>query len=220
MAHGWTRRIAAACVIISTMASGATAQNYDGNHQVRFGVFGAMGPTAGSATQAPTTESYSIFTYGIGASAGLEWVRPSSFSWGVEADVSALAGNRTVALNEIGPDILSTVRLRGGVHVRPDLFWYGTIGAGFLGSETKYSNGTKVQHTNVGLVLGTGLEWDWHGALLSAEYLYGDFGTFTATPTGLTPYSYDADMHIFRLGLKFRVGHNHYDDDVARRIGR
>lgn len=221
-----TRRLTGSLVLFGSLAlfgalaTGAAAQNVEGDHQVRFGVFGAVGPMSGTAAQVPNTENYSIFTTGIGVSAGLEWVRRSGFSWGVEVDVTALGGNDTAALNEISPNLLSTVRLRGGAHLRPDLFWYGTIGAGFLGSETKYPAGTKVQQTRAGLVVGTGLEWDLHGAMITAEYLWGDFGTFSATPLGLTEHRYDADMHIVRLGLKFRVGHNHYDDDVARRIGR
>jgi hypothetical protein len=222
MAHRWTRDLTVLVVLASASATSpsALAQNVDGNHQVRFGVFGAIGPTTGTAALDTTTENYSIFSYGIGVSAGLEWVRRTDYSWGVEVDTTALGGNNTAAINEISPNLLTTVRLRGGRHIRPDLFWYGTIGAGFLSSETKYVVGTKVFQTRTGLVLGTGLEWDFRGALVTAEYLWGDFGTFNATPTGLAPHRYDADMHVFRLGLKFRVAHDHYDDDVARRIGR
>ena len=198
----------------------AAAQNSDGQHQVRFGVFGQTGPTSGTAANPAGREDYSIFTYGIGASAGLEWVRKQGWSWGVEMDGTVLAGNDSGAGNELSPNYLATLRVRGGRHIRSDLFWYGTIGAGYLGMESKTSSIfglNKVADSKAGLVLGTGLEWDYKGALIAAEYLYGDFGTFTSTAAN---HRYDADMHIFRLGVKFKVGHDHYDDDVARRIGR
>ena len=221
-------------------ATAALAQNYDGNHQVRFGAYLLGGSANGTAefndisTGNIFNPSYSNGVAGIGVSGGLEWVRRGSWSWGVEIDGAALQGSSvkdytvvrrgidTPAVSKIGFDYLATVRARGGLYLRNDFLWYGTLGVAFLGTEARTTiqgNALKVQSTQTGLAIGTGLEYDFGAGLLFGEYLYTGFGDTEAAVSG-THYNYDARLHTFRVGVKFKVGHDYYYDDVAARTGR
>lgn len=228
--------VAAGCLAALVMP--VAAQNYDGNHQVRFGAF-LLGGTASSdveyndiATGTITNTSQSNGVYGLGVSGGLEWLRRGSWSWGIEADGTALQGSSSVNYvlgrnsvnSKIGYDYLATVRARGGLYLRNDVLWYGTLGVALLGTEARTSN-VKVSSTQTGLAIGTGLEYDFGGGMLFAEYLYAGFGDLEASaPASLsgpaTHYAYNTDMHTFRVGVKFKVGHDWYHDDVAERTGR
>lgn len=227
--QGVARSILAATGLLAVCASSATAQNYDGNHQVRFGAYLLGGRASGDATITHSgstfdaTHSHGLF--GLGVSGGLEWIRRGSWSWGVEMDGAALWGNASVphtagpaVTTEISYDYLATVRARGGLYLHRDFLWYGTIGVGLLGTEAK-TGLNKVSSTQSGLAIGTGFEYDVGGALIFAEYLYAGFGDIEVT-AGTTRYVYDADLHTIRVGLKFKVGHDWYHDDVAERIGR
>ena len=224
------RTVHAAILAIAAMSlsgAAALAQNYDAQHQVRTGFMFQPGFVTGSANEATSAQSgsFDFGTLGLGATAGLEWVNRHGTSWGVEIDGVAMQGNGRPLAQNFGADYLATVRLRAGRHVRQDLFWYATAGLGALGVEARiggqFGNLIKVSDTKVGVVLGTGLEWDFGAGLLFGEYLYGSFGSLHATTTS-SAYTFDGDIHAFRLGVKFKVGHDHfrYDDDVARRIGR
>ncbi len=98
------------------------------------------------------------------------------------------------------------------------MLWYGTIGVAFLGTEAQ-TGSLKVSSTQTGLAIGTGLEYDFGGGMLFAEYLFTGFGDIDAS-TATTNYTYNADLHTFRVGVKFKVGHDWYYDDVAARTGR
>jgi hypothetical protein len=223
-----TRRPVAALLVCGLLAcvgaaTPAAAQSWDGDHQVRFGVFGHFGRVNGTATKLVTTEDYALSSRGLGASAGIEWVRPNAFAWGIEADVTATAGNDSATGNELSGNYLATLRLRAGLNLRPDLLWYATAGVAALGMETRFpaaEGGTKVSDTRAGYVVGTGIEWQRPGAIIFAEYLYSDYGTSSANNGTGVIQTYDADSHVVRLGVKFKVGHHHYHDDVAERIGR
>ncbi len=205
-------------------ASPVTAQNYDAAHQVRVGAFLQWAGLPGSATNLTTNEAsdFSLRSRGFGATAGLERVNKAGFSWGIEIDGAAMSGRTRVLGNEFGPDYLATLRLRGGRHVRPDVFFYGTIGVAALGVEGRPfgSSSLKTSDTLPGFVVGGGVEWDFGAGLLFGEYIYGNFDKVTLSRS-TTQFSYAPDLHAVRLGVKFKVGHDHaYDDDVARRIGR
>jgi opacity protein-like surface antigen len=221
--------LASVCLATSLIAvSGqASAQNYDAAHQVRVGAFlqwaGVPGDVKNVGTNA--TGDFSFGSHGLGATAGLEWINKAGFSWGIEADGAAMSGNTSVFGNTFGTDYLATLRLRGGRHVQPDLFLYGTLGVGALGVQgrvpaaSQFAGPTKTTDTLVGLVLGGGLEWDFGAGLLFGEYIYGNFGSATVAGNPNT-FRYDPDIHAVRFGVKFKVGHDHYRDDVATRIGR
>lgn len=221
--------LASAAVAAMAIAGPAAAQNYEGNHQVRFGAFLLGAPASGDASithlGTPFDVSYSHDVYGIGVSGGLEWLRRGAWSMGVEVDGSALSGSSAIthpagapAATKIGYDYLATARVRGGLYLRNDVLWYGTVGVAFLGAEAK-TGSLKVESTQTGLAAGTGIEYDFGGGLLFAEYLYTGFGDITAS-TATTSYRYDANLHTFRVGVKFKVGHDWYYDDVAERTGR
>jgi opacity protein-like surface antigen len=225
-------RSAAAVALVAGLSVGtAHAQNYDGNHQVRVGAFLLGGRGAGdlaltTAAGVTSAGNYSAGLFGIGATAGLEWVHRGHFTWGIEVDGAALTGNDTILAAEISHNYVASLRARLGVYVRNDLVWYGTLGVAGLGFEVKTEQTTltgtslvKHHRTKAGLAAGTGLEWDFGPGLLYGEYMFFGFGDIDG-PLGTTRYTADADIHAFRLGVKFKVGHDYYHDDVARRIGR
>lgn len=210
---------AIATVSVIALATPASAQNWDGNHQVRFGAFimGAGIDADLNATPAggPTSsESASVGLYGVGVTAGIEWVR-RQWAMGIEFDLAATAGNNTSASAETSIDYLSSLRGRIGVYAQPDLLLYATGGVAFLGAEVKIGS-AKQSFTKTGLAVGLGAEWDRGPWLLSAEYLYMGFEAESGT-IGTTDYRYDPDAHVFRLALKFKVGLDHYYDDVRAR---
>ena len=221
--------LAGAAMSALAAATPATAQNYEGNHQVRFGAYLLAGNGSGDATithlGTAFPADYSHGTVGIGVSGGLEWLRRGVWSWGLELDGAALAGGTDIthtagpaAVTKIGYDYLATARVRGGLYLRHDMLWYGTIGVAFLGTEAQ-TGSLKVSSTQTGLAIGTGLEYDFGGGMLFAEYLFTGFGDIDAS-TATTNYTYNADLHTFRVGVKFKVGHDWYYDDVAARTGR
>jgi opacity protein-like surface antigen len=214
-------------LVTSGWLNSATAQNYDGNHQVRFGAFLQGATVNGSSiitSPVVNTADLDFGSFGAGVSGGLEWVRKGYYTWGFEVDGAALSGNQEVLnAHRFGVDYLATARVRGGLYMRPDLIWYGTIGLGFLGTETKLLAGTsKKSNTQTGLAIGTGIEYDFGGGLLFGEYLYTGFDDIdnSLSPDGITTTTYNTnyDLHNFRFGVKFKVGHDYYYDDVAHRI--
>jgi hypothetical protein len=228
MTRNFINRASAVALFLVTSGwlTSASAQNYDGNHQVRFGAFlqGATvdGSSIVTTPLATNTADFDFGSFGAGVSGGLEWVRKGYYTWGVEVDGVALSGNTETLNTRYGVDYLATARVRGGLYMRPDLIWYGTIGFGFLGTETKLLTGTtKKSNTQTGLAIGTGIEYDFGGGLLFGEYLYTGFDDIDNSLTdGITTTSYNNsfDMHNFRFGVKFKVGHDYYYDDVAHRI--
>jgi opacity protein-like surface antigen len=225
--------LAAGLALGATVAS-AGAQSYDGNHQVRVGAFlmggGAKGNLAlTTSTGVTTTGDYSAGLVGLGATAGLEWVHRGHFTWGLEVDGAALSGNDTINAHEVSQNYLASLRARFGVFLRDNLVWYGTVGVAGLGYEIKTETTsllggtalTKHHRTKAGLAAGTGFEWDFGPGLVFGEYMFTGFGDIEG-PIGTRTFKADADIHAVRIGVKFKVGHDHYayDDDVARRIGR
>ena len=87
-----------------------------------------------------------------------------------------------------GADFLVNLRGTLGMHLRPDLLWFGTVGVGWVGiNSATISTANSVvggqalsdrrsAKTVVGGVVGTGLEWDMGRAIhLRGDYLYGSF---------------------------------------------
>jgi Outer membrane protein beta-barrel domain len=194
------------------------AQNYDAAFQVRSGVFGQWGIFTGDTVRPAGTGDFEFRSLGVGATAGIEYVRKESWSYGIEVDGTVLSGEtKAVPGSQYAPNYSVSMRLRAGQHFRPDLFWYGTMGLAALGAEIRTTAGnTKVTGTKAGFVLGFGLEKDFGPGLWFAEYLYSDYN-----PLGInTRLSYETQEHALRVGVKFKVGHDHYHDDVSERIGR
>jgi opacity protein-like surface antigen len=204
-------------VVLGGAAGAASAQNYDAAFQVRSGVFGQWGMFTGDTVRPTDTGDFRFNSLGVGATAGFEYVRKNSWSYGIEIDGAVLSGEtKAVPGAQYTPNYSASLRLRAGQHYRPDLFWYGTLGLAALGAEFRTNGGnTKVTGTKGGFVIGFGLEKDFGPGLWFAEYLYSDY-----QPLGLNQrLSFETQEHALRVGLKFKVGHDHYHDDVLDRIG-
>lgn len=214
------------------LAAPAAAQNYDAGLQVRFGSFLQGAAIRGNAAMEPTAGNdgpFSYFSKGIGVASGLEYVTRRGWNFGIEVDAAFMDGRTNALGQQFGIDYIVTARGRIGAQLRPDILLYATGGPALRGSDlnTTQTNvgtnttGLKFSRSNFGWSAGGGVEWDYGGGILFAEYLYSDFGQTNITEA-VTPrdFHYNADAHMFRLGLKFKVGHDHYHDDVAERIGR
>lgn len=206
----------------------AAAQNYDAAFQVRSGVFAQWGIFRGESAQTGVTDHFSFPSLAIGATAGFEYVRKETWSYGVEIDGGVHSGETKVPMTTVpggsyGPNYSASLRLRAGRHIRPDFYWYGTLGIGVLGAEIRavspgvFGGTTKVTGSKAGLVIGTGIEKDFGPGLWFAEYLWSNYGSLQIQNSNL---SFDPDSHSFRAGVKFKVGHDHYHDDVVDRISR
>lgn len=201
-------------------AAPALSQNTDAALQVRFGTFLQAGGVDGSATNSTTstTDPIRYFSKGIGIVSGIELVNKGGLTVGVEINSVLMDGKASPLFLQVGLDWVVTARARAGVHLRNDLMWYVSGGPALRGSEFTTSAG-KTARTRWGTAGGTGLEWDYGGGILFGEYIYAGFGAVDST-VGSNNFQYDANVHAFRLGLKFKIGHDHYHDDVAERIGR
>jgi opacity protein-like surface antigen len=211
---------------VAAYATPCLAQNYDANLQVRYGSFLQGAIVKGDASVSPSTGEdgpFSYFSKGIGIVSGLEIVNKRGWSYGVEIDAAFMDGKTTKLGQQFGVDYIVTARGRLGRHARPDLLWYASTGPALRGSDLTTSANpiaAKFNRTRWGWSVGTGLEWDYGGGILFGEYMYSGFGDVRIAATA-DDFSYDANAHTFRLGLKFKVGHDHhYHDDVAERIGR
>lgn len=209
----------------------ASAQNYDAAFQVRSGVFAQWGIFRGESAQTGVIDRFSFSSAAVGFTAGFEYVRKESWSYGIEIDGGVHSGETRVPVTAVDggtydPNYSASLRVRAGRHIRPDLYWYGTLGIGVLGAEIRATSPpplpgvagatTKVTGSKAGLVLGTGIERDFGPGLWFAEYLWSNYGALQIQNSAL---SFDPESHSFRIGVKFKVGHDHYHDDVLDRIG-
>ena len=120
-------------------------------------------------------------------------------------------------------DYMATLRGRLGVYLGPDFLVYGTGGVAWagLGLEDTVGGGTggplDTNKTVMGWVAGGGLEYDmrdYFGAVLFGEYLIGSFDTWSK-PQG-NDFGVDTDVQTFRLGVKFKLGHDYHADRGVR----
>lgn len=214
MAYALIRRLLAAAAVSLAMIGGAAAQNFDGDGIIRFGLFG--GGEFYDLKAQPSGFSSSLDGAFIGFSAGYDMVFQRRMALGIEADLQVgdtrnrFAGFRTHA------DFLATLRGRLGFYVAPNMMLYGTAGAAWsgIGIEDSASTGglaasdLDTNKTNIGWVAGGGLEYelrDYFGAIIFAEYLFGSFQSWDSAP-GVG--NIDSDVQSFRLGVKFKVGHD------------
>lgn len=212
----------------------AEAQNWDGSGMVRFGVFlqgSFIDYDIRQATPAGTVfnQTASPNGWGVGISAGYD-LRLGSFVVGVEADASFDDGRDKAAPNtqeQFGIDYFATVRGRLGYVVHPGFMLYGTAGIAGLGAEYKLNGvgagagggNSKLYGTLAGFVYGGGLEYDMGWGIGFLEYLHTDYqmGWDFQSPRGNT-LALDGSQDVVRLGLKFKVGHDH-SHDVYQRPG-
>lgn len=221
MIHGIFRRMIAA-VALSLVATGAaSAQNYDGNGMVRFGVFGA-GEFYDLKLSPDTAGKTALDGAAIGFAAGYDLVFARRMVLGIEADlqVGDTRGNTPFRELKTHADYLATLRGRVGFFLMPELLVYGTGGAAWAGlgiENTAFSAGLgsslDSNKTVTGWVAGGGVEYDmkdYFGTILFGEYLVGGFDTWKNIPG--QGFDLNADVQTFRLGVKFKVGHDYYDE--------
>lgn len=213
------------------MTAPVTAQNRDGSVMARFGVFGQgqytnIDGTVFQVLPAGPTFSNKVSTnyYGLGLAGGLDW-HTRGLVLGVEGDFSANGGSVGIGPAKYMSAYLATVRGRLGVKATPDLLLYGTAGLGMMASDIRIdTTGAKSQKTLPGFIYGVGLEREWKNVIFFGEYLRSDFGrnstrvdqSGTFGPTNSTGFSTGYDANVFRLGMKFKVGHDHSHDEIAR----
>lgn len=240
------RQIARASVgflflVAAGVAQEARAQNWDGAGLIRFGVFlqGAMNEytirqTAPSG--AAFNQSASPDGFGVGIAAGYD-MRIGQFIVGAEADIAWDNGKDKVrpvtstfsTLESYGVDYQGTVRGRLGFLVHPSVMIYGTAGLAYLGAEYKVDNivgvaqlngpGDKKLATLTGLAVGGGLEYDAGWGIMFGEYIHTDYDGFSFLGFNGHRYNVDASGDLWRLGLKFKVGHD-FDHDYYKRSER
>jgi opacity protein-like surface antigen len=118
--------------------------------------------------------------------------------------------------------------------VHPGWLIYATGGVAFLGIEVEGlplglpPTRTQESETLTGWTIGGGTELDMGRFTLFAEYLFADFDTFNftdrkedtvpGTPFVPTRYEIDVEEQLFRVGVKFKIGHDFYDDEVRKRL--
>lgn len=213
--------------MVAVVSGQAQAQNYDGAGLLRFGVFGQLTPTDFDVQRpADARGSASETGGGAGVSYGYDLMLHNGWILGLESDIAfdTLQADRDG--REFRVDYLATVRSRFGSYVRPDLLLYGTAGIAFLGVgfEGLRSPLTgfrfREDDTLIGWTVGTGAEFEWHGITFFGEYLFAGYDSFSVdeeidtvaddltTVTTRFKNEADVDQHVFRLGVKFIIGHD------------
>jgi hypothetical protein len=213
-------------------AQKAEAQNWDGSGLVRFGVFlqgSSLDYKINQVTPAGAafSQSASPSGVGVGISAGYD-LRLGSFVIGAEADASFDdGGSKATPLSneQYGIDFFTTMRGRLGYYIHPGFMFYGTAGYSLLGAEYKRggiaittTSSAKKYGTLGGFVYGGGVEYDLGWGIGFLEYLHSDTSgwDFVALGGGGNRITADSSQDIFRLGMKFKVGHD-YAHDVYQR---
>ncbi|MGE0766024.1 MAG: outer membrane protein [Hyphomicrobiaceae bacterium] len=215
------KTIGTALLMAAAGIASTNAQNYDGSGLVKFGVFG-QGNFYDIDQRLPAIASGTAGGFSGGVSTGYDLTLHRHLLLGIEADGSFGDARETIGFTDYGQDYLFTIRGRLGFYAHPGWLIYGTAGVGFLGIEAQQPGaGLKSAQTLTGFVGGIGTEFDWSQRfLVFAEYLYGDFGdTSFALPQGglLPPQQHEADIsaHLFRVGVKFKVGHDYAHDSYT-----
>ena len=196
------------------VAHPAAAQHIEGSHQVRAGFFASVD---GARFNFDDPLSARAAGLGLGATGGLEWIRPGGLVMGIEMDIGSRSGNRAVD-GSVPPiravtNYAITLRGRLGHYMRPDMVVYATAGLGALGSEIYADDATrtpKAHATHFGGVFGGGLEYHRGSTIFFLEALHGRYGNRDVTLAGDT-YRYKLTTTSIRLGVKFKLGHDWRD---------
>ena len=200
--------------MIVAVAGPAAAQNYDGDTVIKFGAFG-QGTFLNFGVTQPLAGSSSANGVVGGLSVAIDYHPSRYYLFGVELDGSLGDARGTFNNTSYGFDYLMQLRGRFGVYPHPDWLIYGTAGVGYLGFEAQRPGvGNKNYETLTGLTVGFGLEYHWHHVILFGEYSYGTFGAHSFKIDDVR-HETDADAHLVRLGIKFKVGHD-YHQDIGR----
>lgn len=214
-------------------ASPAAAQAWDAPGILRFGAFlqGGFTNLDVQDNAGLVRRTLDLDGVGIGVSFGYDW-RIGNLMLGLESDAATSNDNGRTGIHTFATDYFATFRGRLGGFARPDLLIYATAGLALAGVEYKPVRGggvtvdpdtgatvsgstLKSDQTLAGFVVGGGIEYDLHGMLLFGEYLYAGFEGWNFSAPGPTRLSADLDTHMFRIGVKFKIG----DDFRYDRVG-
>jgi len=223
--------------VVAAVTSGQT-QNYEGPGLLYSGVF-LQGSQTAFTVDGPEAASGTASGQGLGGGVLLGYdLRWNNLLAGIEADVSVEDGGAALAGRSYTLGYIATVRGRLGAFVHPNWLVYATGGVAAIGVEFQAGTpgedtSTKVNESLIGWTAGAGIEFDLFHFTLFGEYLYSGFDSFrltrqlpAPTPTGTPPvtlpppppehYTIDADQHLFRLGVKFKMGHDYRPDELLK----
>lgn len=229
----WSVVLSPTLLAAAGAASPAAAQAWEAPGILRFGAFlqGGFTNLDVQDNAGLVRRTLDLDGAGIGVSFGYDW-RIGNLMLGVEADAATSNDNGRTGIHTFATDYFVTFRGRLGGFARPDLLIYATAGLALAGVEYKPIRGggaavdpdtgavvtgstLKSDQTLAGLVVGGGIEYDLHGILLFGEYLYAGFEGWTFSAPGPRRLSTDLDTHMFRIGVKFKIG----DDFRYDRVG-
>lgn len=203
--------VALLLLVAAVGADPARAQNYDGDGLVRFGLF-AQGTWLDIDRSLPVSASGEFTGAAGGASFGYDFWRNNRWVLGIEGDAALSDFSDTIGPTSYGFDYMATLRGRLGAYVHPNWLVYATAGAAWLGFEAQSTlTGDKASETITGWTVGGGAEVDCGPVIFFGEYLYTDFGSRTFVVDNVMQQA-DFDGHNFRLGVKFKIGHDYFDD--------
>jgi opacity protein-like surface antigen len=208
-----SRASAAFLLFVAAAASGQAQASYDGAGALRFGAF-VQASDFEFEVERPSIPGFSFDSdtfYGGGVSIGYDWGSRKSLILGLEADAS---------IDDSDAEYLLTFRGRLGTHLHPGWLVYATGGVAVLSIEGPDRSTVAGVHfsdpseTLTGWTIGAGTELDLDRLTLFAEYLFADFDSLDfkvhglVAPGSVTPVSIDVDEQVFRLGVKFKFGHD------------
>lgn len=215
-------RFSSLIVALMSVATAVSAHSYDGDARLRFGVF-MQGHVMPAEESKPAARSSDLNGAGLGASFGYDWSLSNGWVIGAEADGVVTGGSAKFAADKYENDYMATFRARFGRQVNSDWFVYGTTGWALNGlhynGATTPTNANpnpilKVSGTLHGWTIGGGAEYRIYDMVLFGEYLFTNFQNFDFTGGFNVNHNLDTDAHVFRLGVKWLYGHDHYVDDV------
>lgn len=200
-------------------AQPAFAQNYDGATLLKFGVFGQAGSASYDVTGAGLG-SASRGGFGGGVSLAYDYSPMRTWLLGLEIDGAVGDwGGKQIGTTKVDVDHLVNARLRAGHYVHNDMLLYAHAGLAIAGTEWRnigVAPVVKRPETLTGWSIGGGVEWAWNHVLLFADYSFAGFGDASFVASGVRN-TVSLDTHMFRLGVKFKTGWDHYHDDLASR---
>ena len=219
-----------ALVVVGLMANMtvAQAQTYVGGGTLRVGAFGQMSAVSFDIARtsnlgATFNGSQSSSGWGGGIAAGYDQ-RLGISPWIIGGEIDGSLDDAGIKADNgrgFNSQYLATLRGRLGYNLTNVWMLYGTAGYALHGLEMKGLGGNntnpgKVETTRGGLVLGGGTEYDLDGFTVFAEYLHTNTSQWNfIAPDVPFAYKVDDSTSVFRLGVKFKVGHD-YDHDIYR----
>jgi opacity protein-like surface antigen len=207
-------RASAALLVLIAASAPAAAQTYDGGAILKFGVFGQTGSMKFSESGVGSSSRSDLLG---GVSAGMDVQLPHNWIIGAEIDGSFGDSRGFVGPTDYGFDYMLNARGRLGYFARPELLLYATAGISWIGFEAQEGPGLKSSQTVGGWTAGVGLEYQWHHAILFGEYFHAGYASRSFTvPAPGGQHEVDIDADVFRVGIKFKVGHDHSHPNFGR----